>query len=126
MAAIDARPSKQNLGHHPRTVRKAKPKVALDDTEAHLVLPEKEFRQLVFASFVKFCRDHGGVVVSVPWQSPAVVQVPLGDGETSRLEIALSRLPKYRVVKLPAIAVRLSHGVFETMRQIEVTLWRGS
>jgi hypothetical protein len=121
-AAIDSK--RRRWDNHPRVARKAKPKVALDDTEAHLVLPEKQYRELLFRDFVRFCRDHDAFVVSVPWQSPAVVQVPLGDGETSRLEIALQQLPKYRVVQLPGTAARLSHGVFETMRQIEVTLWR--
>ena len=74
-----------------------------------LVASEKEYRETLFRDFVKFCRDHGGLVISVPWTSPALVLVPLGDGETSRLEIALQRLPKYRVVKLPSMAARLSH-----------------
>ena len=69
-----------------------------------------------------FCRDHGGFVVSQPWRSPAVVLVPLA--EPSPLEIALQRLPKFRYRVMPSTAARLSHGVFETMRQIEVTLWR--
>src|SRR5215471_11458978 len=100
---------------HPR-LKRAKPKPAtLDDNELHLVLPEKQYRELLFRDFVRFCREHGGFVVSVPWQSPVTVQVRLADGEPSRLEIALQQLPKYRVVKLPSTAARLSHGIFETM-----------
>jgi hypothetical protein len=124
MTAIDAKPPKQRFDQHPHLKRQAKPKVALDDIEAHLVLPEKEYRELLFRDFVKFCREHDAFVVSVPWRMPARVLVPLGDGETSRLEIALQQLPKYRVVKLPNTAARLSHGVFETMRELEVRLWR--
>ena len=115
--------SRRRWDSHPRVARKAKPKVALDDTEAHLVLPEKQYRELLFRDFVRFCRDHDAFVVSVPWQSPAVVMVPLGDGETSRLEIALQQLPKYRVTQLPGTAARLSHGAFREMRRIAVTLW---
>jgi len=118
---------RQRLDCHPRAVRKkAKPAPLLDDLDARLLMAadEKTYREILFRDFVKFCRDHDGFVVSQPWRSPAVVLVPLGDGETSRLEIALSCLPKYRVVKLPSTAARLSHGVFETMRQIEVQLWR--
>src|SRR5262249_31740903 len=100
----------------PRLARKAKPKVALDDTEAHLLLPEKQYRELLWLDFCRFCRQHDAFVVSVPWRSPARVLVPLGDGQDSELEIALSCLPKYRVVKLPSTAARLSHRGFETMR----------
>jgi hypothetical protein len=121
--AVDPKPSRQRFDQHPRPVRKAKPKVALDDAEAHLMLPEKQYRELLFRDFVRFCRDHDAFVVSVPWRSPVTVQVRLADGEPSRLEIALQQLPKYRVMKLPSTAARLSHGVFETMRQIEVRLW---
>jgi hypothetical protein len=112
----------KRLDHHPRVVRKKKPVAILDDAEAHLVLPEKQYRELLWLDFCRFARQHDAVVISVPWRSPAIVLVPLG--EPSRLEIALSRLPKYPFAKLPATAARLSHGVFETMRQIEVRLWR--
>ena len=120
--AVDPKP-RQNLGEHPRAIRKKPQPAALTD-DPLLYRSEKTYREQLFRDFVKFCRDHGGFVVSVPWQSPAVVQVPLGDGETSRLEIALQQLPKYRVVQLPGTAARLSHGVFETMRELEVRLWR--
>jgi hypothetical protein len=125
--AIDAKPSKQRFDQHPRLKRlKPKPAPLQDEAEARLLIAdEKTFRETLFRDFVKFCRDHGAYVVSVPWHSPARVLVP-PDGETSALEIALARLPKYRVVQIPAMAVRLSHGVFSDMRQIEVTLWRGS
>jgi hypothetical protein len=123
MTAIDAKPSKQNLGEHPRTVRKKPQPAALID-DPLLYRSEKAYREALFRDFVRFCREHGGVVISQPWRSPATVLVPLGDSETSRLEIALQQLPKYRVVKLPSTAARLSHGVFETMRELEVHLWR--
>jgi hypothetical protein len=129
MSAIDAKPAKPDLSRHPRLKRtKPKPAPLSDDAEARLLLitNEKEYREILFRDFVKFCREHDGFVVSQPWHSPALVLVPLRDGETSRLEIALQRLPKYRVLKLPSTAARLSHGVSETMRQIEVTLWRPS
>jgi hypothetical protein len=86
-----------------------------------LVLPEKQYRELLFRDFVKFCRDHGGVVVSVPWCSPAVVLVELG--ENSPLEIALQAVPRFKVTRLPNTAIRLSHGRFQEMREIEVRLW---
>ena len=57
MAAIDSKPSNRRWDSHPRVARKAKPKVALDDTEARLVLPEKQYRELLFRDFVKFCRE---------------------------------------------------------------------
>jgi len=124
MTTIPAKRSTRRWDNNPRIVRKAKPKqVALDDDEARLRLPEKEFRELLFRDFVRFCRAHRGVVISTPWCSPAVVQVPLGDGETSRLEIALARLPKYPFIRLPGTAARLAHGAFSEMRRIEVCLW---
>jgi hypothetical protein len=114
--------AKQRLDCHPRVVRKKKPVAVLDDDQARLMFAdEKTFRETLFRDFVKFCREHDGVVISVPWQSPAIVLVPLG--EPSRLEIALSCLPKYPFVKLPSTAARLSHGVFYEMRQIAVRLW---
>ena len=115
--------SKRRWDSHPRVARKAKPRVALDDTEAHFLLPEKQYRELLFHDFVRFCRDHDGVVISVPWQSPAVVLVPLGDGQDSELEIALRNLRKYPVTKVPGTMTRLSHGIFETMRPTEIRLW---
>jgi hypothetical protein len=121
MAAID--PKNRRWDSHPRVARKAKPKVALDDNELHLVLPEKQYREQLFRSFVAFCREHDGVVISVPWRSPAVVLVPLGDGQDSELEIALRNLKKYPVTKVPGTMTRLSHGIFETMRPIEIRLW---
>jgi len=121
---IDPTPARKRLDQFPRPVRKKlKPAPLIDETEARLLLPEKQFREALFKDFVRFCHSHGGVVVSVPWTSPAVVLVPLGDGETSALEIALQQLPKYKVVKLPATVTRLSHGVFSEMHQIEVVLW---
>jgi hypothetical protein len=125
MAAIDAK-SKRRWDNHPRIVRKKPQPIVLDDeAEARLRMSEAEYRRELFRSFVKWAREHDGVVISQPWHSPALVLVPLGDGETSALEIALERLPKYKVTKLPATATRLSHGIFQTMRQIEVHLWRG-
>ena len=106
----------------PRIVRKKPQPVALTD-DPLLYRDEKAYREALFRDFVRFCRDHDAFVVSVPWQSPAVVMVPLGDGETSRLEIALQQLPKYRVTQLPGPAARLSHGAFREMRRIAVTLW---
>jgi hypothetical protein len=70
---------KQRLDQHPCIVRKAKPKVALDDAEARLLLPEKQYREMLWLDFCRFARSHGGIVVSVPWRSPAVVLVPLGE-----------------------------------------------
>jgi hypothetical protein len=128
MTAIDPKRPKQNLGAHPRLKRvKPKPAPLLDDLEARLLMvtDEKTYRETLFRDFVKFCREHDGVVVSVPWQSPARVLVPLGDdGEKSRLEKAFERFPKYRIVKLPAMVSRLSHGVFQTMQQLSIELWR--
>jgi hypothetical protein len=123
MATIDPKTSKRRWDNLPRIVRKKPQPVALID-DPLLYRDEKAYREALFRDFVRFCRDHGGFVISVPWQSPALVLVPLGDGETSRLEIALQQLPKYPFVKLPATAARLSHGVFETMRELEVHLWR--
>jgi hypothetical protein len=125
MSAIDAKPTKRRFDQSPRLARKAKkPAPLIDPVEARLATAsEKEYREILFRDFVKFCREHDAVVISQPWQSPAVVLVPLGDGETSRLEIAMLRLPKYRVTKLPATTTRLSHQIFETMRQLEVHLW---
>jgi hypothetical protein len=128
MAAIDPKPSKRRWDSHPRLARRVKkPAPLVDEAAARLLCAsEKEYRETLFADFCRFARSYGAFVVSVPWQSPALVLVPLGDGETSPLEIALQQLPKFRVTKLPATTTRLSHGVFEAMRQIEVTLWRGS
>jgi hypothetical protein len=111
----------RRLDHHPRVIRKKKPVAVLDDDQARLTLPEKQYRELLFKEFVSFARQHDGVVISVPWRSPAVVLVPLG--EPSRLEIALSCLPKYPFVQLPGTAARLSHGAFSELRRIAVRLW---
>jgi hypothetical protein len=90
-------PPKQNLGAHPRAVRKKPQPVALID-DPLLYRNEKAYREALFRDFVKFCREHGGFVVSQPWRSPATVLVPLGDGETSRLEIA-ARFAEQRVIR---------------------------
>jgi hypothetical protein len=121
--AVDPKPPKPRLDEHRRIVRKKPELAVLDHVEARSVLPEKQYREMLWLDFCRFARSHDGIVISVPWRSPATVLVPLGNGETSRLEIALQQLPKYPVVKLPSTAVRLSHGVFETMRELEVHLW---
>ena len=118
-AAIDPKRPKQRFDQHPRL---KKPAPLVDEAEARLlVASEKEYREILFRDFVKFCRDRGGIVISQPWHSPAVVLVPLG--EPSRLEIALSCLPKYPFVQLPGTAARLSHGAFSELRRIAVRLW---
>lgn len=110
---------------HPRAVRKkVKPASLLDDDEAHLLLPEKEYRQRLWNDFAAFVKSHGGVVISPPDHGTVRCQVRLADGEVSGLEKSLQALPKYKVTKSPSTATRLSHGVFETMRELEVRLWR--
>ena len=122
--AVDPKPSRQRFDQHPRAIRKKPQAVVLDDeAEARLRMSEAEYRRELFRSFVKWAREHDGVVISVPWQSPAVVLVPLGDGQDSELEIALRNLRKYPVTKVPGTMTRLSHGIFETMRPIEIRLW---
>jgi hypothetical protein len=98
----------------------------LDDAEAQLLLPEKEFRRRLWSDFAAFVKLHGGYVVSPPDHGTVRCQVRLGDGETSPLEIALQRFPKYRVLRLPAMAARLSHGLFEQVRELDIELWCGS
>jgi hypothetical protein len=100
------------LDKTPRPKRQKPKPVTLDDTEARLlVADEKTYRAELWLDFARFARSHGGIVISRPSASPVTVLVPLGDGETSALEIALQSLPKYPVTKLPSLAARLnSHG----------------
>jgi hypothetical protein len=118
----------KRLDHHPRVKRtKPKPVVLGDDAEQVMLfygLDERTYREQLFRDFVLFCRKHDGFVISQPWHSPAVILVRLGDGETSPLEKAMQALPRYQVTKLPGTTIRLSHGIFETMRQLQVQLWR--
>jgi hypothetical protein len=124
--AIPAKRAARRWDSHPRVARRAKPKAAvLEDAEAHLLLPEKEYRQLLWRDFAKFVKTHGGYVVSPPDHGTVRCQVRLADGD-SQLEIAMRSLPKYRVTKLMSTATRLSHGTFQQMSELEITLWRGS
>ena len=90
---------------HPRAVRKkVKPASLLDDDEAHLLLPEKEYRQRLWNDFAAFVKSHGGVVISPPDHGTVRCQVRLADGEVSGLEKSLQALPKYKVTKSPSTA----------------------
>jgi hypothetical protein len=125
MSAISAKPSKQGFDQAPRLARKAKkPAPLIDPVEARLATAsEKEFREILFKDFVRFVHQRGGVVVSQPWRSPAVVLVPLG--ETSELEKALEALSRYKFTKLPGTEMRLAHGTFRQMVKLGIVLWRG-
>ena len=126
MPAIDAKPPRQRFDQHPRFARrKVKPAPLLDDAEAQLLLPEKEYRQRLWNDFAAFVKSHGAFIVSPPDHGTVRCQVRLTDGD-SQLEIAMRRLPKYRVTKLMSTATRLSHGTFQQMGELEITLWRGS
>jgi hypothetical protein len=117
--------AKQRLDCHPRAVRKkVKPAPLLDDAEAYLLLPEKEYRQRLWNDFAAFVKSHGGHVVSPPDHSPVRCQVRLADGETSPLEKAMEALPKYKVTKLTSTAIRLSQHGFQQMAELEIVLWR--
>jgi hypothetical protein len=116
----------KRLDHHPRAVRRAKPKPATldDDTEARLRMNERDYRASLWLDFARFARKHGGIVISRPSASPVCVLVPVGDGEESPFEIAMRSKPKYPVTKSLGTMVRLSNlGLFETMRPVEVRLW---
>jgi hypothetical protein len=113
--------AKQRFDVHPRVVRKAKPKSSvLDDAEAYLTLPEKEFRQRLWNDFAAFVKSHGGYTVSPPDHSPVRCQIP----DDSPLLERLAQLPRYPVVKLPGISHRLTLGRFIEVKEALVTLWR--
>jgi hypothetical protein len=97
--------------------------MSLDDTEAALLFPPKEYREKLWVYFVRFAREHGAWVITPPNDKDGRVRVQLG--QDSDLEKALEDFPQYRVTKLGA-ATRLSHGRFEQVREILVTLWRDS
>jgi hypothetical protein len=125
MAAIPVKRSTRRWDSNPRVVRKKVQPVALDDPEAHLrFMDEKQYRRHLWNEFAAFAKSHGASVVSLPDHSPVRIQVRLSDGEISPLEKAMTCLPRYPMRPLPTTAARLSHGIFETMRELEVHLWR--
>jgi|SRR5262249_38403191 len=111
---------KQRFDQAPLAVRKKPQPAALTDHPL-LYRSEKAYREALFRDFVKFASSYGGVVISVPWCSPAVVLVELG--ENSPLEKALQAVPRFKVTRLPGTAIRLSHGRFRELRSISVVLW---
>jgi hypothetical protein len=120
MTASDPKPSKRRLDHHPRLARKKKPVAPLlDDLEARLLLPEREYRETLFRDFVKFCRDAGAWVVSPPFERRCRVLMP----PDSPLLERLAQLPRYPVVKMPNVSHRLHGGRFIPVIELQVTLW---
>jgi hypothetical protein len=129
MTAIDAKPSKQRFDRHPRLARVARKKptpVTLGDDAASVMLfyglSERAYRERLFADFCRFCRLHGGWVVSPSHQGRAHVQI--AEGSASALLEKLAQWPRYPVVKLPGVSHRLTHGRFISVTEIQVTLWR--
>ena len=120
IAAAQMPVARQNLGEQPRAVRKAKPKIVLDDeAEARLRMTEAEYRRELFRSFVKFARECNAWVVSPPFERRCRVLVPDGSPLLERL----AQLPRYPVVKLPGTVQRLQSGRFIGVSQVEVCLW---
>jgi hypothetical protein len=121
MAAIDPKPSKRRWDNHPRVVRKKPQPVALTD-DPLLYRDEKAYRLALWRDFVRFVRDAGAWVVTTPAQGNVRCQVPADSPLLERL----AQLPRYPVVKLPSVSHRLALGRFVPVREIQVTLWRGS
>jgi hypothetical protein len=119
MAAIDTKPPKQNLGEHPRAVRKKPQPAALID-DPLLYRDEKTYRHRLWNDFAAFVKSYGGHTISPPDHSPVRVQVPADD---TSLENAMASLPRYRTVKLANVSSRLAHGVWQSMRELEIYLW---
>jgi len=124
MAAIPAKRLGRRWDCNPRIVRKKREPITIDDPEAHLrFADEKTFRNALWLDFARFARSHGGIVISRPSVSPVRVQVP---AEDTSLEKAMASLPRYRTVKLGNMSSRLAHGVWQSMRELEIHLWRGN
>ena len=123
--AVDQKPARKRLDQFPRPVRKKlKPAPLLDDPAQAALLfgNEQQYRNQLWHDFVRFVRDAGAWVVTPPAEGRARCQVPDGSPLLERL----AQLPRFPVATLPGTSHRLTHGRFVPVREIQVTLWRGS
>src|SRR6516164_3548734 len=104
-------PSKQNLGEHPRAVRKKPQPAALID-DPLLYRSEKSYRDHLWHDSVRLVRDAGAWVVTPPAEGQARCQVPDGSPLLERL----AQLPRFPVATLPGTSHRLTHGRFVPVR----------
>jgi hypothetical protein len=99
--------------------------MTLDDKEAAQLYQPREYKEKLWDDFARFAREHGAWVVSPRNGGRGDGRVRVQLAENSNLEKALEDFPRYRVTKLGP-ALRLTHGRFEPVREILVTLWRDS
>jgi hypothetical protein len=122
--AIQGAKSKPNAIKKPRVSQIApKRTMSLDDKEALQLYPSREYREKLWDDFAAFAREHSAWVVSPRNGGRGSGQVNVQLAQDSDLETALENFPRFNRVARLGDAVRLSHGRFQSVRQISVTLW---